>query len=89
LTPAYTEFVQTISRALYDVDPQGIGSSIDAPLDEYDDLAHRLASDLVLAASVHDAGRITTSIVSSGEEPLIVRLWSAVQEYQANLGPDA
>lgn len=89
LTPTYAEFVRTVSRALYDVDPEGIGSSIDAPPDEYDDLAHRLAADLVAADTAEQAGRITTSLFASAGDALTERLWLALQRYRANSGLDA
>jgi len=89
LSPAYTEFVRAVSRALYDFDPDGIGSSIDAPIDEYDDLALRLASELVMAVSASDVGRIARGLFASAEEPLIVALWAALELYKSNPGPDA
>jgi hypothetical protein len=42
LKSAYIHRLKAITRILYDLDPEGIGRSIDAPLDEYSDAAAKL-----------------------------------------------
>ncbi len=88
LTPAFSEFVRAVSRALYDLDPDGIGSSIDAPLDEYDDLAARLATDLAAAASEAEVGQMTRQLFVSAHDSLISQMWSACAAYRTNRGVD-
>ena len=46
-TRAYLDFKREVEDVLYEVDPYGMGSTIDAPRDEYSDEAARLLPLLV------------------------------------------
>jgi hypothetical protein len=88
-TPAYAEFVRTLSRVLYEVDPDGVGSSIDAPLDEYDDIASKFASKLLGAGSEAEGAEIAREFFDSADDALITQLWAARNDYRASPEPDA
>jgi hypothetical protein len=69
-------------KILYDHDPDGIGSSIDAPPDEYHDLVVRLLQSLRSAGTREQAARAVTAIFPAGSEPLVEALWAEVIKYR-------
>ncbi len=74
---------------LYDFDPDGIGRSIDAPADEYRDLATLLVPPLSRATTASDAAEEIHRLVPAAEPPLIEALWAAQQEFkQAEASPE-
>jgi hypothetical protein len=69
-------------RLLYDHDPDGIGRSIDAPLDEYRDLATLLVIPLSLATTFAEAQVEIRKLVPRADETLNNALWTAKEEAQ-------
>jgi len=59
LKHVYRQRLEAVMKILYDHDPDGIGRSIDAPADEYRDLATRLLPQLWAARTASEAGRET------------------------------
>jgi hypothetical protein len=55
LKSAYIRRLKAITKILYDLDPDGIGRSIDAPLDEYSDAAAELMPRLWAARTESEA----------------------------------
>jgi hypothetical protein len=51
---AYKQFHKELSEALYDEDPGGMGSSVGAPMDEYDGEAAKLAASLRDSSQLSD-----------------------------------
>ena len=86
LTPSqYKQLFSRLSRLLYEIDPEGIGRSILAPPDEYDELTSVL---LVRAKAAEHGDRRTTLkglLPSIGEEDLS-RVDDLLDEY---VGPDS
>jgi hypothetical protein len=83
LKKAYNQFLQAAMRLLYDHDPEGIGRSIDAPLDEYRELATRLLPPLSQATTSSEAAAEIRKLVPTAEPSLIAALWSAQEQYKA------
>ena len=83
---AYQEFLETVTRLLYDFDPDGIGSSIDAPLDEYSELAARLLPELSRSSTPVEASRRTLSLFPTASEDLRQAIWAATDRFRAALG---
>jgi hypothetical protein len=83
LKEAYSQFLQAVMRLLYDHDPDGIGRSIDAPLDEYRELATRLLPSLSRAETSSKAAAEVRKLVPTAEQSLITALWSAQLQYKA------
>jgi hypothetical protein len=54
-TRAYLDFQREIEQLLYEMDPDGMGSSIGSPRDEYSDEAARVLPLLIRAANGEDA----------------------------------
>jgi hypothetical protein len=65
---------------LYDLDPEGMGRTADAPLDEYGDVAARLVPRLWGAKTESEASQEICSCVPTAEKSLIDALWAARQE---------
>lgn len=82
LRNAFNQFLEKIMRILYDVDPEGIGSSIDAPFDEYRDLATLLVPRLSRAKTPSEADEEIRKLVPTAEPALIEALLAAQQEFK-------
>ena len=67
---------------LYDPDPDGIGRAIDAPADEYRDLATLLIPPLSRATTASEAAEEIHRLIPAAESPLIEALWDAQQEFK-------
>jgi hypothetical protein len=81
---AYDQFLGAVTGLLYDFDPDGIGRSIDAPLDEYRDLATRLVPRLSRSATASEAAKEIRKLVPTAEPTLIEALWAAQQKFKEN-----
>lgn len=79
LKRAYEKRLEAIARILYDLDPDGIGRSIDAPEDEYSEPASRLLPRLWAAKNVSDAAQEIARLFPTAEQALIDALWKARQ----------
>jgi hypothetical protein len=80
LKSTYKRRLTATMRILYDLDPEGIGRTIDAPLDEYSDAAARLVSRLWGAKTESEASQEIRSCLPMAEKSLIDALWAARQE---------
>ncbi len=78
----YSQFLQAVMSLLYDFDPDGIGRSIDAPSDEYRDLATRLLSPLARSATASEAAEEIRKLVPMAEPALIEALWAAQRKFK-------
>lgn len=79
LKRAYEKRLEAIARILYDLDPDGIGRSIDAPEDEYSELASKLLPRLWAAKNVSEAAQEIARLIPTAEQALIDALWAARQ----------
>jgi hypothetical protein len=84
LSNAYSQFLEATMSLLYDFDPDGIGRSIDAPSDEYRDLATRLIPPLSRSMNASEAAEEIRKLVPMAEPPLIEALWAAQQKFKQN-----
>ncbi len=84
LRSAYDRFLGAVMSLLYDFDPDGIGRSIDAPPDEYRDLATRLVPRLSRSATASEAAEEVRKLVPLAEPPLIGALWAAQQKFKGD-----
>jgi hypothetical protein len=82
LRNAYDQFLEAVMSLLYDFDPDGIGRSIDAPPDEYRDLATRLIPPLSRSTTASEAAKEIRSFVPLAEPPLVEALWDAQQKFK-------
>ena len=82
LSQAYGEFLEAVMSLLYDFDPDGVGRSIDAPPDEYGDLATQLLGPLWRSTTPSDAAAEIRKFVPSAEPDLIKALWAAQQKFK-------
>jgi hypothetical protein len=82
LRNAYKQFLEKLMKILYDLDPEGIGSSIDAPFDEYRDLATLLVPRLSRAKTSSGAAEEVRKLVPTAEPALIEALLAAQQEFK-------
>jgi hypothetical protein len=80
LKSAYIHRIKAITRILYDLDPDGIGRSIDAPLDEYSDAAAKLMPRLWAARTESEASKEIRKSFPAAEQRLLDALWAAWQE---------
>jgi hypothetical protein len=79
---AYSSFLVAVVRLLYDFDPDGIGRSIDAPLDEYSEEATRLVARLSRSETADEAAVEVRNLFPTAELPLIDALWGARQRFK-------
>jgi hypothetical protein len=82
LRNAYNQFLEKLMRILYDLDAEGIGWSIDAPFDEYHDLATLLVARLSRATTSEEATEEIRKLVPTAELDLIEALLVAKQEFK-------
>jgi len=84
LSRIYRVFCDSISHALYENDPLQMGSSIGAPLDEYDEEAANLARHI---ARMNDIGDVSAELGTRyGDRPLLTSaISSAWADYRAAL----
>ena len=82
-TEAYKNLMLEFQRILYIRDPEGIGASIGAPLDEYSDSAARLASALRSVDELTGVRSVVTHMFPSAEEGLSSEIWEAVQNFRS------
>jgi hypothetical protein len=80
LKSAYIRGLEAITRILYDLDPDGMGRSIDAPLDEYSDAADELMPRLWAARTESEASKEIRRSFPTAERRLLDALWAARQE---------
>ena|ERR1700733_9824498 len=78
----YGQFLKAIMTLLYDFDLDGIGRSIDAPADEYHDLATLLIPPLSRARTASEAADEIHKLIPAAESPLIEALWGAQLEFK-------
>ena len=79
LKHVYDLFLRAVMSALYNFDPDRMGRSIDAPPDEYRDLATRLLGPLWRSATPSAAATEIRKLVPATEPDLIKALWAARQ----------
>lgn len=89
VTEAFADLARTISHLLYELDPDGIGSSIDAPLDEYDDLSWRLARAVVAREDRDEVRLAVVETFPGATDDLVDGVWSARQTYGERSANDA
>jgi hypothetical protein len=82
LRHAYSQFLEAVMSLLYDFDPDGIGRSIDAPPDEYSDLATRLIPLLSRATTESEAAEEVRRLLPAAGPPLIEALWAAQRKFK-------
>jgi hypothetical protein len=82
LRNTYNQFLEKVMRILYDLDHEDIGSSIDAPFDEYRDLATLLVPRLSRAKTSSEADEEIRKLVPTAEPALIEALLTAQQEFK-------
>jgi hypothetical protein len=82
LRNAYNQLLEKVMRVLYDLDPEGMGWSIDAPFDEYHDLATLLVPRLSRAKTSSEAAEEIRKLVPTAEPALIEALLAAQQEFK-------
>lgn len=78
----YGQLLLAVTSALYEFDPGGMGRSIDAPPDEYRDLATRLLGPLWRSATPSEAAAEIRKLVPAAEPDLIKALWTARQNFK-------
>jgi hypothetical protein len=83
LKSAYLRGLEAITRILYDLDPDGIGRSIDAPPDEYSDSAAKLMPRLWAARTESEASERIRRSFPTAERRLLDALWAARQEMRS------
>jgi hypothetical protein len=79
---SYKTRLEALMKTLYEFDPDGIGQSIDAPPDEYRDLATMLVSRLWAAGDESQAAGEIRSLFPTAEQALIDALWAVRQEIE-------
>jgi hypothetical protein len=79
---AYSQFLEAVMRLLHDLDPDGIGRSIDAPPDEYREMATRLLPRLSRAGTASEAAEEIRRSFPTAEPALIDALWAAQQKFK-------
>jgi hypothetical protein len=84
LKHAYSEFLEAVMSLLYDFDPDEVGRSIDAPPDEYRDLATRLLGPLSRSVTPSEAAAEIRRLVPTAEPDLIKALWAARQKFKSD-----
>ena len=83
LKDAYSAFLEEVMSLLYDFDPDGVGRSIDAPPDEYRDLATQLLGPLSRTTNLAEAVTKIRDFVPAAEPDLIKALWAARQKFKS------
>jgi hypothetical protein len=81
---AYTVFLEEVMSLLYYFDPDGVGRSIDAPPDEYRDLATLLLGPLSRTTNPSEAASEIRKLVPAAEPDLIKALWAARQKFESD-----
>ena len=76
----YPRRLAAVSRILYDFDPEGMGRSADAPLDEYDGQAVALLRGLWAARTASDASQLIRRSYPEAEQDLLDAFWAARHE---------
>jgi hypothetical protein len=80
VTAAYLRLIQRFMAILYEEDPEGFGSTIGAPRDEYSNEAAKLAAELRQnQGNIHAA----LAVWPSSSERLIERITSAWDEFDS------
>lgn len=79
----YARLHERVSATLYETDPDEIGSSIDAPLDEYDDIATRLIPRLLAANSTGELREQLAEIFFVRVDELLQPIWEAISDYRS------
>ncbi len=82
LKSAYKQLLEAVMGILYDLDPDGIGRSIDAPADEYREAATRLLPRLWAASTASEASEEIQRSFPTAEQALIDALWDARQRIE-------
>lgn len=83
LTEAYAVFCKRVSVALYEHDPDGMGSTVAAPEDEYDGEAARLASSFRAANGEKSARDLVATMYSNASDALVSEIALAWDEFKA------
>lgn len=76
---------RAVSDLLYEADPFEMGSSIDAPRDEYDEFATRLLSALKSSRSVEEASTALEQRQWTLPPDVLARVWAIVDEAQLHI----
>jgi hypothetical protein len=82
LSHAYTQLCEELSAALYEEDPASMGSSVGAPLDEYDGEAARLASALRESRSTEEITLHLRDMFGECSESLAERVRKALAKFR-------
>jgi hypothetical protein len=70
-----------LSKILYDEDPEMIGSSIGAPLDEYDKESFQLAASLKSISSQEDVDKRVRELFATASDAFIERVKRALDKF--------
>lgn len=87
-TRRYSALLASVSRCLYDEDPQSMGSRISAPLDEYLPEAGIILPELSRCTSRQDVAALMSRWYADVGAKLTDRLWELVTAYNAVQDPD-
>jgi hypothetical protein len=82
---AYQRLVRSVSRCLWNVDPESIGSTIHGPDDEYDEAAARLVGRLVLSASASEVAVLLDEVYPAHARDLADCVWRAVSAFKSEI----
>jgi len=76
----YDRIVIVVSALLYSFDPQGMGSTVFAPEDEYDDPARRLVAQ---SATALDLRQLIRSHYGDSSDQMMTALVASLELYRA------
>lgn len=88
LKSAYAAAQQRLMRVLHQEDPDGMGSSVGAPQNEYSQAAARLLTSLRDATTNEQARSATTAMYPDASDGLVNRVIDVWREFTANTAPD-
>lgn len=75
----YSQLLKNVMDILYEMDPDGIGKSIDSPRDEYLYLSEKLVSWLFRSTNKPDAVQGIRKFFPDADDVLIDALWNVCQ----------
>ncbi len=87
LASACRELKESLGKALYEEDPAVTGSSVGAPLDEYDAESARLAVTLRNCETKKDVAEALNAMFDGAPDPLVERALAALVRFRAANNP--
>jgi hypothetical protein len=81
-TRAWLEAHSRLSALLYERDPEGMGASVSAPRDEYDDVATRLLREILRRPADADQAEIVLNVLPSAWPELVAEILEVSAAYE-------